>query len=104
MVLVDDGLATGNTMRAAVEAVRAQRPARVIVAVPVSARASCERLAEVADEVVCGRTPDPFHAVGMWYEDFEQTSDAEVGALLSQAQDRADAARERLRPKRGGKM
>lgn len=92
VVLVDDGLATGNTMRAAVEAVRAQRPARVIVAVPVSARASCERLAEVADEVVCGRTPDPFHAVGMWYEDFEQTSDAEVGALLSQAQDRADAA------------
>jgi putative phosphoribosyl transferase len=92
VVLVDDGLATGNTMRAAVEAVRAQGPARVVVAVPVSARASCEQLAEVADEVVCGRTPDPFHAVGMWYEDFEQTSDAEVGALLSQAQDRADAA------------
>src|SRR2546426_216555 len=92
VVLVDDGLATGNTMRAAVEAVRAQRPARVIVAVPVAARASCEELAEVADEVVCGRTPEPFRAVGLWYDDFEQTSDEEVGALLSQAQDRDDAA------------
>src|SRR6266849_5171743 len=92
VVLVDDGLATGNTMRAAVEAVRAQRPARVIVAVPVAARASCEELAEVADEVVCGRTPEPFRAVGLWYDDFEQTTDEEVGALLSQAQDRDDAA------------
>lgn len=92
VVLVDDGLATGNTMRAAVEAVRAQKPARVIVAVPVAARASCEELAEVADEVVCGRTPEPFRAVGLWYDDFEQTSDEEVGALLSQAQDRDDAA------------
>src|SRR6267378_585485 len=91
VVLVDDGLATGNTMRAAVEAVRAQHPERVIVAVPVAARASCEELAEVADEVLCGRTPEPFRAVGLWYDDFEQTSDAEVGALLTQAQDRADA-------------
>src|SRR5262249_26088737 len=92
VVLVDDGLATGNTMRAAVEAVRAQHPARVTVAVPVAARASCEELAEVADEVVCGRTPEPFRAVGLWYDDFEQTSDEEVGALLTQAQDRDDAA------------
>ncbi len=92
VVLVDDGLATGNTMRAAVEAVRAQNPARVIVAVPVAARASCEELAEVADEVVCGRTPEPFRAVGLWYDDFEQTTDADVGAILSQAQDHADAA------------
>src|SRR5256886_1660990 len=92
VVLVDDGLATGNTMRAAVGAVRAQNPARVIVAVPVAARTSCEELAEVADEVVCGRTPEPFRAVGLWYDDFEQTSDEEVGALLSQAQDRDDAA------------
>jgi putative phosphoribosyl transferase len=93
VVLVDDGLATGNTMRAAVEAVRAQGPARVIVAVPVAARVSCEELAEIADEVICGRTPEPFRAVGLWYDDFEQISDAEVGAILSQAQDRADAAR-----------
>src|SRR3989441_4356916 len=92
VVLVDDGLATGTTMRAAVEAVRAQHPARIIVAVPVAARASCEELAEVADEVLCGRTPEPFRAVGLWYDDFEQTSDAEVGAILAQAQDRADAA------------
>src|SRR5467141_417913 len=92
VVLVDDGLATGNTMRAAVAAVRAQHPERVIVAVPVAARASCEELAEVADEVLCGRTPEPFRAVGLWYDDFEQTSDAEVGALLTQAQDRADSA------------
>ena len=92
VVLVDDGLATGNTMRAAVEAVRAQNPARVIVAVPVAARASCEELAEVTDEVVCGRTPEPFRAVGLWYDDFEQTTDADVGAILSQAQHHADAA------------
>jgi putative phosphoribosyl transferase len=75
-----------------VEAVRAQQPARVIVAVPVAARASCEELAEVADEVVCGRTPEPFRAVGLWYDNFEQTTDADVGAILAQAQDRADAA------------
>jgi putative phosphoribosyl transferase len=92
VVLVDDGLATGNTMRAAVEAVRAQQPKKIIVAVPVAARSSCEDVADVADEVICARTPEPFHAVGLWYDDFEQTSDAEVGALLSQAQDRADAA------------
>jgi putative phosphoribosyl transferase len=92
VVLVDDGLATGNTMRAAVEAVRAQQPKRIIVAVPVAARSSCEDLADVADEMICARTPEPFQAVGLWYDDFEQTSDAEVGAILSQAQDRADAA------------
>ena len=92
VVLVDDGLATGNTMRAAVAAVRAQQPKQIVVAVPVAARSSCEDLADVADEVICARTPEPFHAVGLWYDDFEQTSDAEVGALLSQAQDRDDAA------------
>src|SRR6267142_1918770 len=67
-------------------------PDQVIEAVPVAARASCEELAEVADEVVCGRTPEPFRAVGLWYDNFEQTTDADVGAILSQAQDRADAA------------
>src|SRR2546428_7401889 len=92
VVLVDDGLATGTTMRAAVEAVRAQHPARIIVAVPVAARSSCEELAEVADDVICLRTPEPFRAVGLWYDDFDQTTDADVSAVLSSAQDRADAA------------
>jgi predicted phosphoribosyltransferase len=82
VILVDDGLATGSTMRAAVEAVRQQQPARVIVAVPVGARETCESLRASADEVVCGRTPTPFSAVGQWYRNFEQTTDAEVRDLL----------------------
>ena len=93
VVLVDDGLATGTTMRAAVEAVRAQRPARIIVAVPVAAASTCADLSEVADEMVCARTPEPFRAVGLWYEDFEQTTDEEVSELLARAQNQADAAR-----------
>jgi predicted phosphoribosyltransferase len=85
VILVDDGLATGSTMRAAVLALRAARPARIIVAAPVGAPESCEQLARVADEVVCLLTPEPFRAVGLWYEDFAQTTDAEVQALLSSA-------------------
>ena len=83
VILVDDGLATGSTMRAAVLAIRRLRPARVIVAVPVGARDTCEALREVADEVVCALTPDPFSAVGLWYVDFSQTTDEEVRHLLS---------------------
>jgi putative phosphoribosyl transferase len=83
VILVDDGLATGSTMRAAVLAIRRLRPARVIVAVPVGARETCEALREVADEVVCALTPDPFSAVGLWYVDFSQTTDEEVRHLLS---------------------
>jgi len=84
-IVVDDGLATGSTMRAAVRAMRALRPARVVVAVPVGSQASCDELRELADEVVCTRTPDPLHAVGLWYEDFEQTPDDEVVGLLDLA-------------------
>lgn len=82
VILVDDGLATGSTMRAAVMAVRQHQPARIIVAVPVGAPATCAELAREADDVVCVRTPDPFVAVGLWYRDFTPTSDHEVRSLL----------------------
>jgi predicted phosphoribosyltransferase len=82
VILVDDGLATGSSMRAAVQAVRTQRPAGVVVAVPVGAGETCDDLASMADVVVCVRTPEPFAAVGYWYRDFSQTSDAEVQTLL----------------------
>jgi predicted phosphoribosyltransferase len=86
VILVDDGLATGSTMKAAVQAVRQQAPARVIVAVPVGAPETCRALRETADEVICAETPAPFSAVGQWYRDFSQTSDDEVIALLSTSQ------------------
>lgn len=82
VILVDDGLATGATMRAAVMAARQQQPARVIVAVPVGAGSTCADLAAEADDVVCVRTPDPFVAVGLWYRDFTPTTDHEVRSLL----------------------
>ena len=82
VIIVDDGLATGSTMRAAVKAVRLQHPATVIVAVPVGAPSTCAELARDADEVVCVRMPDPFVAVGLWYRDFAPTSDQEVRELL----------------------
>ena len=82
VVLVDDGLATGSTMRAAVMAARQQQPAQIIVAVPVGAPSTCADLAAEADSVVCVRTPDPFVAVGLWYRDFTPTTDREVRALL----------------------
>jgi predicted phosphoribosyltransferase len=84
VILVDDGLATGSTMRAAVQAVRQQRPGRVIVAVPVGAVETCAELGREADEVVCVRMPEPFVAVGLWYRDFTPTSDNEVRALLGE--------------------
>jgi putative phosphoribosyl transferase len=82
VILVDDGLATGSTMRAAAQAVRLLRPSRVVVAVPVGARQTCSEIAAVADEVVCARMPEPFSAVGQWYLDFNQTEDDEVRELL----------------------
>jgi erythromycin esterase-like protein/predicted phosphoribosyltransferase len=85
VILVDDGLATGSTMLAAVEAVRQDGPARLVVAVPVAAREARDALGAVADEVVCALTPQPFYAVGAWYGDFAQTTDHEVRALLEQA-------------------
>jgi predicted phosphoribosyltransferase len=84
VILVDDGLATGATMRACVLAVRQRHPARIIVAVPVSARETYEEFKRLADEIVCVQTPAHFDGVGQWYEDFTQTSDEEVRALLEQ--------------------
>lgn len=85
VILVDDGLATGSTMRAAVAALRQQRPARIVVAVPVGAPDTCAEFQREADEAICARTPVPFHAVGIWYDDFRQTSDEEVRDLLARA-------------------
>jgi predicted phosphoribosyltransferase len=85
VILVDDGLATGSSMQAAVLALRRQSPARIVVAVPVGSRETCARLARIADEVVAVSTPEPFYAVGSWYEDFSQTTDAEVERLLARS-------------------
>ena len=85
IILVDDGLATGSTMRAAVAALRQRGPARIVVAVPVGAPETCAEFQEEADEVVCACTPEPFHAVGIWYDEFAQTSDEEVRGLLARA-------------------
>jgi putative phosphoribosyl transferase len=85
VILVDDGLATGSTMRAAVAAARMAGPARVVVAVPTAPASTCQRLAEEADEVICATTPRPFRAVGYSYRSFPQTSDEEVRAILRAA-------------------
>ena len=83
VIVIDDGLATGSTMEAAVSALRAHGPARIVVAVPVGAPETCQRLAQVADDVVCVLTPVPFNAVGLWYECFDQVTDDEVIAVVS---------------------
>jgi putative phosphoribosyl transferase len=85
VLLIDDGLATGSTMKAAVRAVRAHDPARIVVAVPVGAAETCREFVDVADEIVCSRAPDQFRAVGLWYHDFSETPDAEVRQLLEEA-------------------
>jgi putative phosphoribosyl transferase len=92
VVLVDDGLATGSTMRAAVAALRAQGPQRIVVAVPVGAQPTCEELGREVDEIVCLATPEPFLAVGRFYDDFSQTTDQEVHDLLSAARGSAVGA------------
>jgi len=84
VILVDDGLATGATMEAAIVAARQHQPARVVVAAPVGARDTCRRLSAIADEVVCADMPEPFQAVGLWYARFDQTTDDEVIALLNE--------------------
>lgn len=84
-ILVDDGLATGSTMRAAVAAVHKHQPASIIVAVPVAASETCRELQREVDRIVCLRTPEGFSAVGAWYDDFSQTSDDEVRRLLAAA-------------------
>ena len=85
VILVDDGLATGATMQAAIKALRALQPARIVVAVPTGSPETCEQLKAQADDVICAITPEPFHAVGLWYEDFTQTTDEEVRDLLARA-------------------
>ena len=85
VIVVDDGLATGSTMRAAAAALRQQGPAWIVVAVPVAADETCDEFRSEVDEIVCAITPQPFHAVGLWYEDFSQTTDAEVRDLLARA-------------------
>jgi putative phosphoribosyl transferase len=84
-ILVDDGLATGSTMLAAVKALRKLGPARIVVAVPVASPDTCELLKEYVDETVCAATPEPFYAVGLWYRDFSQTTDEEVRELLERS-------------------
>jgi len=93
VIVVDDGLATGSSMRAAVKALRQQQPRKIVVAVPVGARETCESFKNEVDTVaVCAITPEPFNAVGMWYRDFSQTTDDEVRQLLSRAQQTRKAA------------
>jgi erythromycin esterase-like protein/predicted phosphoribosyltransferase len=112
VILVDDGLATGSTMQAAILAVRAQSPARIVVAVPVGARDTCQRVGRMADQVVCVSMPEPFEAVGLWYEDFSPTTDGEVKRLLAETgrvpgtppappANPAAVVRQRARPLRG---
>ncbi|NOK18606.1 phosphoribosyltransferase [Corallococcus carmarthensis] len=96
VILVDDGLATGSTMRAALRALRQQGPARIVVGVPVGAPETCASLQGEADAVVCLYTPEPFFAVGQWYEDFTQTTDDEVRELLARAAHGDGAVQEAL--------
>jgi predicted phosphoribosyltransferase len=92
VILVDDGLATGATMEAAIVAVKQYQPARVVVAAPVGAIDACQRLKTLADDVICASTPEPFQAVGLWYEQFDQTSDDEVIELLRRSSEKATPA------------
>jgi predicted phosphoribosyltransferase len=85
VIVVDDGLATGSTMRAAIAALRRQQPARIVMAVPVGAAETCAECGKEADEVACVQTPEPFYAVGLWYADFSQTTDEDVKQILEAA-------------------
>ena len=91
VILVDDGMATGATMHAAVKALRKQQPGRIVVAVPTAAPEICEALRSEVDEAICARTPEPFYSVGLWYEDFSQTMDEEVRDLLTTEDSREQA-------------
>ena len=94
VILVDDGLATGASMLAAVVALKKLGPKRIVVAVPTASRETCEQFEREVDEVVCGITPEPFFAVGLWYENFEQTTDEEVRELLERAQQERELTKE----------
>ena len=98
IILVDDGLATGSTMEAAIKALRLQRPEKIVVAVPVSAPDSLNRIALLADQTICPLVPHLFYSVGLWYENFGQTSDDEVVNLLegSNNQNRSDLSGKRI--------
>ena len=85
IIIIDDGLATGATMRVAISSLRQAGAARIIAAVPVGAASTCDKIEEEADELICLHTPEPFYGVGQWYNDFSQTSDDEVLALLNNA-------------------
>lgn len=87
-IVVDDGIATGSTMKASVQALRQMSPSRVIVAVPVASPSACAEMEKIADEVICLSTPQPFSAVGAWYQDFTQTRDEDVRRLLDKARER----------------
>src|SRR4030095_9712295 len=91
VILIDDGLATGSTMRAAAAALRQQNPDRIVVAVPVSASRTCNEYSRRVDEIVCAATPEPFLGVGQWYEDFSQTTDDEVRQLLEKGRAATDS-------------
>lgn len=93
VILVDDGLATGSTMRAAAVALRQQQPARIVVAVPVASSQTCDEFRAEVDHIVCAVTPKPFRGVGQWYEDFSQTTDEEVHDLLARATRKAQPAK-----------
>lgn len=85
VILVDDGLATGSTMRAAVAGLKARGPSGIVIGVPIAVPSTCEELASEVDDIVCAVTPEPFYAVGLWYSDFSQTTDEEVRELLEAA-------------------
>jgi putative phosphoribosyl transferase len=91
VILVDDGLATGSTMTAAVMGIRELAPERIVVAVPIASPSTCEALSAQVDEMICAATPEPLRSVGVWYADFEQTSDAAVRGLLEAARSIAAA-------------
>jgi predicted phosphoribosyltransferase len=94
VILVDDGLATGSTMLVAIRAINQQQPARVVVAVPTAAPSVCAEIGREADEMICAMTPEPFYAVGLWYDDFSETTDEDVRHLLHLAARRFVAGRE----------
>ena len=95
VIVVDDGLATGSSMLAAIQALRRLEPARIVVAVPAAPASTCRELQALVDELICATNPDPFYAVGQAYWDFEQTTDDEVHDLIRAAQSRTSAAAHR---------
>ena len=90
VIIVDDGIATGSTMLAAIRCIRAQKPSRIVMAVPVAPPSTCKKFESEVDDVVCLSTPEPFNAVGEWYDDFAQVEDDEVVALMKKAAERTD--------------